>query len=134
MVDAATSGKLPPRALRPFRPISFYRRSIRIRPATSSAVLPHQMTTLFNNKTAPHISSPQYIHTFRMIATVNSHYVVMKHYKHYNVLPCINTERGLAMRSQLGFYSNLIIQTANTYCHAGSNPLTSLHSVSRHFR
>jgi len=114
-----------------FRPISFYRRSIRMRPTTSSGTGPQQTTAVFNNTTAPFISSPQCIHTFRMIATINSHYVVMKH---YSVLSFINTEQGLAMRSELGFYSNLIIQTANTHCHAGYNPLTSLHSVSRHFR
>lgn len=131
VVDAVTSGQLPLRALRPFRPISFYRRSICISRTTSSAVRPQKTTALFNNTTAPYISSPQFIHTFRMIAKVNSHYVVMKH---YNGLSFINTEQGLAMRSELGFCSNLIIQTANTHCHADSNPLTSLHSVSRHFR
>ena len=104
---------------------------ISIRPTTSSAVRPQQTTALFNNTTAPYISSPQCIHTFRMIATINSNYVVMKH---YNVLSFINAEKGLAMRSELGFYSNLIIQTANTHSHAGSNARTSLHSVSRHFR
>jgi hypothetical protein len=47
----------------------------------------------------------------------------------YKVLLFINTER-----SDLWLYSNVAIRTANTHCHAGSNPLTSPHSVSRHCR
>jgi hypothetical protein len=54
--------------------------------------------------------------------------------KQYEILLHIYIEQGIAVRAEMGFCRNLIIQTANTHSHADYNLLTSLHSVSRHFR
>jgi hypothetical protein len=81
VVDAVASVQIPLQPIRPYRPVSVSRRSIRIRPTTSSAVHPQQMTVLFNNTSTPYITSTQCIHTLRTIATINSHYVVMRHYE-----------------------------------------------------
>ena len=56
-------GQFPLRALRPFRPISFYRRSSRIRPTTRSAVRPSvNDSSIQQHNSALHFISTIYSH------------------------------------------------------------------------